>query len=210
MSVRGWGGMEMVRLAIAVIVIGVISSAIFSNKNPEQEIKASREQGGSAVQIARKAAAPTNQPPKKAWYVHSFSSEMDGRKIWNATTDDAYAYGQLSWPVKGTKAYVTVGKDRGSLFVLFVFSTAPNLVGGVIENGYTVHRLPISFDGEMDSLTVTQKWGSPNLYAKYPGWLIKKMKEAKEIKIKLPWYHQSQMYFRFGVSGLAEALKQFK
>ncbi len=170
---------------------------------------------GNASNTAHKNRKPTSQPVSSisnqtAWSVHSFKAEMDGHKIWNATTDEVKAYGQLTWPSNNVTAHLTVGKDHGKIFAVFVFSHAPNLVGGQIQHGYTIYKFPISFDGHKTQLTITQKWGAPDLYVSYPSWFIKKVESSKVVKIRMPWYHQAAMYFKFNVAGLRSAIQKFK
>lgn len=217
---------------LAVVVLGMIILGAFgsifdsedssgvsqsSRANSGGEIARSHESTNSTKVVSKNSDggdgdnSPTaNQASHSAWNVHQFKDEMDGHKIWNASSEEEAAYGQLSWPSNDVAAHITVGKDRGDMFVVLVFSKSPNLVGGQTENGYSIYKLPISFDGRAKKLTITQKWGSPNLYAKYPSWFIEKMKSAKEVKIRVPWYQQAAMYFKFDVSGLEKAIDKFK
>lgn len=144
------------------------------------------------------------------WYVYSFAAEMDGHTVWNATTGKSEAYGQVSWPVSNATGSIVVGDDEGSMFVVLSFSMPPNLVGGQIHHGFTTYKLAISFDGNVKTLTVNQTFGASNLYAKYPTWFIRNMKKSEIVTVRLPWYSQDALYFKFQVSGLGDALDKFK
>lgn len=222
----GCGGLIAV-VILGIIILGAFGS-IFDSGGSSGISQSSSAESGGEIAGSHKSTNPTKvagnnsddggggdtpkpyQAPQSAWSVHPFKDEMDGHKIWNASSEEEAAYGQLSWPSSDVTAHITVGNDRGDMFVVLVFSQSPNLVGGQTEDGYSIYKLPISFDGKAKKLTVTQKWGSPNLYAQYPSWFIKKMKSAKEIKIRMPWYRQSAMYFKFNVLGLEKAIEKFK
>lgn len=222
----GCGGVLAV-VVLGIIILGAFGS-IFNSKDISGVSQSSPASSGgetarshgsiSPPEVASKNsdAGDGDNPPKSnkvsqsAWNVHPFKDELDGHKIWNANSEEEASYGQLSWPSSDVTAHLTVGNDRGDIFVVLVFSQSPNLVGGQTENGYSIYKLPISFDGKAKKLTVTQKWGSPNLYATYPNWFIENMKSAKEVIIRVPWYQQAAMYFKFDVSGLGKAIKRFK
>lgn len=189
-----------------IVLAALVAIAIALGSFDPSEVSANNKTDDSQPDTKQETPAPED---KSVWDVHSFKAEMDGHKIWNARSEESKAYGDLTWPVDDTTAHVTIGKDKGKIFAVFSFSTSPNLVGGNTQDGYNVYRLPISFDGKTDSVTVTQVWGSPDLYARYPKWLIKKIEPAKVMKIRMPWYRQSSMYFEFDVADLKKAISKF-
>lgn len=148
------------------------------------------------------------------WTTYSFQAKLDGHTVWNAITPMTTATGDVSFPIRGTESHLFLGKESGGNFAGFRFSTSPNLTGGSFEHngriydGSEFYKVPISFDGEVATITLRQDNGNDILYIVYTDWFLNKLKGTDQVIIQLPWYSQNSVYFVYDVKGSAKAFSK--
>ena len=94
----------------------------------------------------------------------------------------------------------------------YVFFEGLNLTGGTIEEGYSVHYIPVRFDdARSDTAHVTVKWGSDFLHFQdgkggYSGKILRNIRAGSTMLVRLDLYGDGQQTVRFSLAGSSAAI----
>ncbi len=107
----------------------------------------------------------------------------------------------MDFPYHDVKGSISVECGRSYLY----FTEEPNLVGGDIEDGYTVHHVSVRIDGVSAVWRVTQNWGGHLLYL--PSAARGALAGGSVFEVNLPWYG-GRARFKWDLTGSSEAILQ--
>ena len=93
------------------------------------------------------------------------------------------------------------------------FSKAPNLRGGIIQDGYTRYAVTVRIeaDGKTHKTrrwSATQVWGGRDLRFTPAMGAVASLSVGSEFTIALPWYGQDSAVFSWSLRGSAEAIRR--
>ena len=95
-----------------------------------------------------------------SWTIKEFNDEMTGKKSWQASSKKISPKFEIPLPYKNIESNISVACDKESFWVYFYFSDIPSLKAGQTRNGYDVNVIRITWDKDLDKLTIRQEWQS--------------------------------------------------
>lgn len=115
----------------------------------------------------------------------------------------------MSFPYTGTESAIYFGCNKKSKWAYFWFSNQPNIVNDQTKSGYSLSKSRIRFDDALDSITMTQDWGSKFMHARYPDWLSNKLVGVDNVRLELHWHGEGRAVFSYDVSGFKSLYSDF-
>lgn len=151
---------------------------------------------------------PAAEPEKPNWSTFESKDEMSGSTTHYATSPRTKPNSPMGFPYADVTAVIGVGCDKTSKWAYFRFSKAPNLTNTDTEDGYNIIKNRIKWGDKLDTITLTQVWGSDALHAKYKPDFISKLMANKSVVLELDWHGQSRVLFDFPLNQSSESLEK--
>lgn len=153
---------------------------------------------------------------KDKWYVTSSSDEMTGEETHYAISPRTKPNRAMDFPYQDVEGWIGIGCKKGEKWLYFKFSSQPNLID-TTEDGYNTLETRIKIDDEIKLVRFNQSWGSSSLFVNNSRYydtikqdeLISLLPKANEILLELPWHGNGSVYFKYAMTGSANALYQF-
>ena len=76
------------------------------------------------------------------------------------------------------------------------------------EDGYNNISTKMKFNDEVESISLTQDWGSKFLHFQNDEKIIAKIEKANSLLLKLNWHGSGSVYFKFPLKDSSNALKK--
>ncbi|EPE5297877.1 hypothetical protein ACSIWU_004064 [Vibrio parahaemolyticus] len=146
---------------------------------------------------------------KSAWSYRISTDEMTQEKSVYLSSKVGTTIRPMSFPYRGTESAIYFGCDKKSKWAYFWFSNQPNIVNDQTESGFSLSKSRISFDNDLENITMTQKWGSKFMHARYPDWLSKKLTGKEIVKLELDWHGEGRVIFSYNVQGFKPMYSEF-
>ncbi|EJC7018017.1 MULTISPECIES: hypothetical protein [Vibrio harveyi group] len=146
---------------------------------------------------------------KSAWSYRVSTDEMTQDKSIYLSSKIGTTIRPMSFPYTGTESAIYFACDKKSKWAYFWFSSKPNIVNDQTESGYSLSKSRIRFDNDLDNITMTQKWGSQFMHARYPDWLSKKLIGKDVVKLELDWHGEGRVIFTYNVHGFKPLYSEF-
>ena len=147
----------------------------------------------------------------------AFASGWDTSISKDEMTDKGSAYASspivapiktMGFPYSDVKAWLGIGCNNSAKWVYVGFTTAPNLNNTQTEDGYNNISTKIKFNDEVESISLTQDWGSKFLHFQNDEKIIAKIEKANSLLLKLNWHGSGSVYFKFPLKDSSNALKK--
>jgi len=142
------------------------------------------------------------------WKVTTSADEITGAISCYAISKSVKPLHELDFPYTGVISWIGFGTNNKKEWAYIGFSTAPNLVGGKIGNGYTTYSLRVRWDNNPGTMQFFQKWGSKFLHPLNYTKFIANLRRHKLFLIELHWFGQEDVYFRYSIAGAKQAIDQ--
>ena len=148
---------------------------------------------------------PPPPPNPNRWRMINFVDEFGDVTGRGAISVEVESIRPLDFPYNDVTAQVMVNCDR----VWIRFSDTPNLTGGDIESGYTVHSLAVRIDGNnVGRWRVTQDWGSDDVAFVNDAQTISALSSASTVAIAFPWYGGRSAAFEWDLEGSSDRIRE--
>lgn len=140
------------------------------------------------------------------WRTSTDTDKMTGDKSSYAVNNWSVPTERMSFPYSDVIANIGIGCDKSSSWIYLVFSHVPNLSRTETRNGYNRIESRIKFDDKVETVTLTQDWGSKFIHFLDREYVINKVKKSKKMLIEFDWYENGLTYFEFNLEGADEAI----
>lgn len=147
-----------------------------------------------------------------AWNVNVSVNEMSGEKTAYAKSDLVPSTKPMAFPYTGTEARMVVACNAKEEWVYTVFTKGPNISGSSkrTEQGYYVVKSRVRWDDQIKPVSLLQEWGGNGLEFFKEGEVIKDISSYKSALLELDWHGNNLVYFRFDLTGAAEAVRKIR
>jgi len=145
-----------------------------------------------------------------SWSTSISKDEMTGKSSAYANSVSVQPTKIMDFPYNDVKAWLGVGCDGKDEWAYIGFTTAPNLNGSDIRDGYNHIDTRIKVGNKVESVSLTQGWGSKALHFDYDKKIINEMKKANSILLELNWHGNNPVYFKFPLDGSSKALHEIE
>ncbi|ELR67190.1 hypothetical protein C942_02698 [Photobacterium marinum] len=146
---------------------------------------------------------------KSAWSYRVSTDEMTQEKSIYLSSRVGTTIKPMSFPYTGTESAIYFGCNSKSKWAYFWFSNQPNIRNDQTKSGYSLSKSRISFDDELENITMTQEWGSKFMHVRYPDWLSKKLTGKDIVKLELDWHGEGRAIFSYDVQGFKPLYSDF-
>lgn len=146
---------------------------------------------------------------QSAWSYRVSTDEMTQKKSVYLSSKTSTTTRPMSFPYTGTESSIYFACDKSSKWAYFWFSNQPNIRNDKTESGYSISKSRISFDDNLDSITMTQEWGSKFMHVSYNDWLSKKLMDRSTVKLELDWHGEGRTIFLYDVQGFKPLYSDF-
>lgn len=140
-----------------------------------------------------------------AWNIFNSTDEMTEKKAIYLKSENGTTIHPMDYPYSGTESRIIFGCNDNDIWSYFWFSTKPNITNDVTEHGYSRSKSRIRFDNTLDTISLTQEWGSKFMHVIYASWFIDNLKQSSTVKLELNWHSQNNTIFEYNVHGFAPA-----
>lgn len=148
--------------------------------------------------------------PKTSWTHSTSKDEMTGKKMAFASSVSTTPTKLMSFPYHDTIAWLGVGCDGKTEWAFVGFNESPNLTDTDTEDGYNVIKTRIKWDGKVENISMTQKWGAKFIHFEKDRSIISKISKSKSVLLELHWHGEQPSYFDFPLKGSSAALKKIR
>lgn len=149
-------------------------------------------------------------PPKdqeQQWRHHTSKDEMTGEVQAFATSPRTGPTRQMDFPYTDVEGWLGFGCDGQDEWAYIGFTEAPNLTNSDPQSGgYSTFTVRVRWDDEVQTMRMTQEWGSRFLHFQSDATAIEKIAASNEVLVELKWYGSGSVYFQFSLSGSANAI----
>lgn len=191
------------------LFVGVVYGMVKASLSPASTSSASRASGSvPATAEAPQAQAAPPTPPQ--WENTTSVDKMTGAKEFYATSPITRASEPMSPPYGDVRAWLGVGCNQKREWAFVGFSTAPNLTDTQTKSGYSEISTRLKWDDSVQSVQLTQEWGSKFLGFDESHQAISRMTSAKTALLELAWYGQNHPDFNFPMDGATAAIASIR
>lgn len=148
--------------------------------------------------------------PAPQWRTSVSADEMTGETTYFAMSPQASPTQALEWPLHKLQAWLGAGCKKNSEWVFIGFTTAPNLTGDETKDGYNRLRTRVRWDTTVETVTLTQDWGSKFLHFQNDSAALARIAAGREVMVEVPWYGNGNVTFRFTLDGSSAALREMR
>ena len=146
-----------------------------------------------------------------AQWTNSVSEDpMTGAKSYYAHSPATASVERMSFPYHDTTATLNVGCDGKSEWAYIAFSNAPNIVNTTIKNGYNLIQTRIRWNDKVESVTLSQGWGSEFLHFSDGKSAISRIAGSDTMLLELNWFGEGMVYFKFFLAGSSAAISKMR
>lgn len=146
-----------------------------------------------------------------AWDVRVDKDDFEGTTQVFVSSPWAKPMSPMASPYDGTRSTLSVGCENGKEWAYLYFTKKPNLTYATDRiTGFDYFKFPIMFDGKKDTASMSHAWGGSFISFKHDKWATDKMSTSKEMKIKLSWYGNEGVVFKYDLRGATAALKEMR
>jgi len=194
-------------LVLGLIIFGVYAA----NKTPSSVISAK----SSTPQISKPSATIASgtkktEPLKSSWTTVTSKDEMTGKKSSYAASPSISPIKKMDFPYHNTEAWLGVGCDSESEWSYIGFNKSPNLADTETKDGFSLINTRIKWDGKVEDITLSQKWGASFIHFERDSATIKKIINSSSALLELQWYGQQPSYFNFPLDGARAAVEKIR
>lgn len=144
------------------------------------------------------------------WRVSVSEDVMTGTETWYASSPQVDSMARMGFPYGGTQAWIGIGCDGKSEWVYIGFTNTPNLVNTTIKDGFELISTRIKWDNDLETVSLTQRWGAQFIHFRDYAAAIKRIEESNTVLIELDWYGEGKVHFHFPLKGSAAAIKEIR
>lgn len=138
----------------------------------------------------------------------SVSNDFDSVEQSFAFSKSVKSNKQMKFPYSETEATLSVGCDSNDNWVYLHFTNEPNLLNNSIGDGINFIQTRMKWDSNIESVSLTQTWGSSFLHFSNDNELIAKIRNHNDAMLELDWYGEGKVYFSFSLNGSNSAVNQ--
>lgn len=144
------------------------------------------------------------------WKIYESKDEM---------TDDVNVYAQsnlvgptkkIDFPYEDVEAMLVVACNNNEEWTYIWFTKSPNIAGSQSFDGYDMINTRVKWDDMLGKAILTQDYGSKSLHFSMEKEIIENIQKSNTFLIELSWFSNSQVYFRFPLSGSAKAISSIR
>lgn len=133
-------------------------------------------------------------------FVNEFGERTDRGAV-SATVESSRP---MSFPYADATARILVDCDSAWMR----FSESPNLTGGDIGDGYSIHSVTVRVDGNnAGRWRVRQPWGDKDLYFLDDSRTIAALSSGSTFDVALPWYGKRPAVFSWSLNRSSEMIR---
>lgn len=176
-----------------------------ANTPPPNGELAMRHVLSSAIILVTMIAAPLDATAQQ-WRNTVSRDEMTGEVSAYAISPSASPTRPMAFPYNDVTGFLAFGCNGNSEWAYIGFSEEPNLTNQSIQDGYSSFRMRIKWDDEIETVQMTQPWGSRFLHFRSYAPAIAKMISSNTVLVELDWYGSGKTYFRFSLAGSSNAI----
>ncbi len=176
----------------------------------EPDNKIYQKKASDYNKLAKEAHQKSLEFKKSAWTVFESTDEMTGKTSVYLSSENGTTTRPMDFPYTGTRSSINLGCNANDIWSYFWFSSKPNISNDLTESGYSRSKSRIRFDNTLDTISLTQEWGSKFMHVTYENWFIDKLKQRKTVKLELNWHAQNNTIFEYNVHGFVPAYTNFK
>ncbi len=165
----------------------------------------------SSSKPAPSLTAETKKAKKvPSWSTSTSKDEMTGKLSAHAHSPNTSPTKVMSFPYSDVSAWLGVGCKNGSEWVYIGFSKSPNLTNTETEDGYSVIRTRIKWNGKVENVVLHQDWGAKFLHFRDDASALAKIAASNTALLELQWHGQQSTYFEFTLNGSSKAISEIK
>lgn len=145
----------------------------------------------------------------QTWYVSTSKDEMTNEVSAHAHSPSTTATKPMEFPYRGVTGSLSFGCDGQDEWAYISFSESPNLTDTEAQNGgYSTFRTRVRWDDNVQTVRMSQEWGTKFLHFQNDAAAIQNMMKARTALVELDWYGSGTVYFRFTLDGSADAIER--
>jgi hypothetical protein len=142
------------------------------------------------------------------WDINTSKDEMTGEISVYATSARTAPNESMDFPYSDVEAWLGFGCDAESEWAYVGFNEKPNLPDAQAQSGgYSTITTRIRWDDDIENMRMSQEFGDRFLHFQSDGKAISNMIKSNEALLELEWYRAGNVYFRFSLSGSAQAIE---
>jgi len=147
---------------------------------------------------------------KPVWSVKTKKDEMAGNIEAYATSISVGPKSKMEFPYHDISSSMGVGCDGSSEWAYFMFSSQPNLIGDVAEDGYSTLVTKIKWDESILRTKLIQKWGGDALHFSNGQSAINLISGSNKVLLELDWFGEGRVYFEYSLKGSSDAINKMR
>lgn len=187
-------------LVLALMVfVGYVST-----KSPTQSV------ASSAIETKTSPTAKQIEPVKPSWTTSTSKDEMTGKFSAFTHSPSSYPTKTMGFPYADVKSWMGVGCNSESEWVYFGFNNAPNLSNTETKDKYNLIKTRISWDDNVESISLTQNWGAKFIHFRNDAGVILKIDASKTVLLELQWHGEQSVYFKYDLNGSSKAIAKIR
>lgn len=196
------------------LVLILLGSLVFASMmSVEQQ---PRVKSNNAIEKSEtdKQENPINKPVKieeiKApeWTTFDTKDEMTEGQRFFAISPSVTSTRPMSFPYTGVTTSLAVGCDKSNSWAYLVFSESPNLTNDETKDGYNLIPTRVKWDNQLETMSLTQDWGSRFLHFRDDEKAVEKIQANNEVLLEFNWHRQERVYFKITLNGSSKAIKE--
>ncbi len=164
----------------------------------------------SSALIAVVLLSAVASPLSAQWTTENSTDEMTGQKSCYAHSASTPPTKRMGFPYRDVRAWLGVACNGETEWAYIGFSESPNLLNSEPEDGYSRILTRIKWDDKIESVALTQEWGSKFLSFEYDADAIARIASASSVLVELDWYGSERVYFRFSLGGSTAAISKIR
>ena len=190
------------------VLICMIIGIYVAIQTPSYEVSSSTTSQADTVNVSTQVNK--KEVPKTAWRTSTSKDEMTGNMSAYANSKSVPPTKAMGFPYHDTKAWLGVGCDGKDEWAYVGFNNAPNLTDTETEDGYNVIQTRIKWDGNIENVRLTQKWGASFIHFSNDSAVISKIMNSNSVLLELQWHGEPSTYFEFPLRGSSAAIKNIR
>lgn len=151
--------------------------------------------------------AITSFTANASWNVSSDVDEMTGEATHYAISQSTESINKMDFPYKDVRSWIGVGCDKKIEFIFIGFNKSPNITNDKNQDGWSLISTRFEWDNDVESVKLSQTWGSKFLqFRGDDSKFIKKIESKKNGLLYLSWHGQGSVYFPYSFEGSSKAI----
>ncbi|MFT7338141.1 MAG: hypothetical protein ACI92B_001470 [Marinobacter maritimus] len=204
---------SMFTWVVAAIMVIALFNVFNSEPSRTSASSASSSNQGTSSSTSGGTTTRSSEPvavKAPEWSTFDSADEMTGKKSAYAVSPKATTTKPMSFPYNNAEARLAVGCDATSEWAYMIFTDAPNLNDGDIEDGYKTFRVRVRWDENVVTERLTQDWGAKVMHFQDKASVIQKIGGAASVMVELNWHSQGAVRFPFSLNGSSKAIQEIR